>query len=349
MLVVRPVKKDDLDGLITLAEKAGTGLTTLPAHKPTMMAKIEESVAAFISPPDISRKCTYFFVMEDTETGIIAGTSAIIAGVGFDKPFYSYRLLHLTQESTDPPCRVDTELLQLSNDFVGAAEVATLFLDRNYRIANAGKLLSKARYMFMAAHPDRFSDRVIAELRGWVDEDNNSPFWESIGRHFFGMNFNDADRINGQGNSQFIADLMPKFPIYTALLPTTAQDVISKPHDSSRPARRLLEQEGFRFSGAVDIFDGGPTMEVSRQGIWTVRATQKGLLGGIVDGEVKDPQHMAANIDIQDFRVTLTNVVETGTGLWVPANAAKALNVNQGDLVSYAPLQAKPENEKGLL
>lgn len=344
MFVVRPARLNDLDGLMALAEKTGTGLTTLPAHKPALQQKIENSIEAFAGPADTSKRSAYLLILEDTSDGTVCGTSALIAGVGLDKPFYSYRLLHQTQISREPEMRVDTELLQLSNDFVGATEVATLFLDADYRRDKLGKLLSKARYIFMAAHPERFADTVISEIRGWISDDGNSPFWEAIGRHFFGMDFETADEINGRGNSQFIADLMPKFPIYTSLLPDSAQEVIGKPHDGARPAIRLLEKEGFRFSGAVDIFDGGPAMEAHKRGIWTSRKSREGSLGGTVEGESHDPQHLVSNPDINNFRVTLSNVVEGDSGIWLPKGAADVLELENGGAVRYGPVD-RPKNE----
>jgi arginine N-succinyltransferase len=340
MFVVRPAQLRDLDGLMLLAQKTGTGLTTLPAHKPVLQQKIAESIEAFATPAGAgnTEKLNYLLVLEDLSNGTVCGTSALIVGIGLDKPFYSYRILHQTQLSHEPKMRVDTELLQLSNDFVGAAEVATLFLDPAYRRDKLGKLLSKARYMLMAAHPDRFPDTVISELRGWVDDQNRSPFWEAIGRHFFGMDFMTADEINGRGNSQFISDLMPKFPIYTALLPEDARAVIGRPHDDGVPAKRLLEKEGFRFSGAVDIFDGGPEMEVARRAIWTCRKSQEGTVGGTVEGEGKDPMQLVANPSLETFRVVLTNAVEGSSGLWLAKDAADALEIEAGDKVRYSPI-----------
>jgi arginine N-succinyltransferase len=350
MYVVRPARLNDLDGLFALAEKTGTGLTTLPAHKPALQQKIEESIEAFSGAADTSRRSAYLLVLEELETGAVCGTSALIAGVGLDKPFYSYRLLHQTQVCHDPEMRIDTELLQLSNDFVGATEMATLFLDPDHRKPKLGKLLSKARYILMAAHSERFSDTVIAEIRGWIGKDGSSPFWEAIGRHFFGMDFETADEINGRGNSQFIADMMPKFPIYTSLLSESAREVIGKPHDGARPAIKLLENEGFRFSGAVDIFDGGPAMEAHKRGIWTSRKSREGVLGGTVEGAGHDPQHLVANPKIDNFKVTLSNVVEGDTGLWLTVQAAKALELEAGDPVRFGPVERmknEPDQEGG--
>ncbi|UTW55790.1 arginine N-succinyltransferase [Kordiimonas sp. SCSIO 12610] len=341
MFVVRQARSEDLDALMGLAAQTGTGMTTFPADEAVLSKKIADSVEAFASKPqDIENKKTgYLLVLEDLEKNKLIGTSAILTGIGYDKPFYSYRLLHQTQVSQEPAMRVDTELLNLSNDFVGASEIATLFLHPDYRIGQLGKLLAKARYLLIASHPDRFADKMIAEIRGWVDENESSPFWEAIGRQFFCMDFDEADRINGVGNSQFIADLMPKFPIYTALLPESARAVIGKAHDNAAPAKRLLEKEGFHFSGAVDIFDGGPTMEAHKWSIWSVRRSMKDKLGGIVEGNSHEPKHLIAKTDIDDFRVAMTNVVETSSGFWVPSDAAEALQASNGDEMRYVPIE----------
>lgn len=343
MFVVRPARLDDLEGLVRLARVKAPGMTTFPSNEDQLKERLELSEAAFSGPADLGQKSNYLLVLEEVETGKIVGTSALIVGIGLDKPFYSYRIIHHTQTSKEPPIRIDTELLQLSNDYVGATEVATLFLDPEYRTeqyrpAKLGKLLAKARYLLMAAHRSRFPDLVVAEIRGWVDEQGNSPFWDAIGRHFFNLDFYEADDINGQGNSQFISDLMPTFPIYRAILPEAAQDVIGRPHDGAVPAAKLLEREGFHFSGAVDIFDAGPLLDARVDLIATVRNSLEGTLAGSVEGGHADHHHLAANVSLDNFRVVATSVVEGTSGLWLPESAAKALEVSEGDAVRYVSL-----------
>lgn len=345
MMIVRPARQGDLNDLYGLALKTGAGLTTLPSDKKVLKEKIAASLEAFAEGPDPSKKKEYLLVMEDTDKAIVVGTSGIATGVGLDKPFYTYRILHVTQECNGLNKRVDTQLLQMANDYVGASEVMTLFLDPDYRKGHNGKLLSKARYMLIAAHEDRFSEQIISEVRGWVDEDNKSPFWEAIGKSFFQMEFDEADEVSGSGNSQFISDLMPRFPIYTSLLPASAQEVIGKPHDMARGAIKLLEMEGFRKVGSVDIFDGGPTFMAHRNLIWTVSHCQSGKLAGVVEGSSSKLLAMVANPCIENFKVMLTNVVDTESGDWLPAVAAKLLGMKEGDDVLYAPLRLHHEEE----
>ncbi len=336
--IIRPIVEDDLDALCALAEETGTGMTSMPKDRASHERRIAYAREAFTTADTARRSLGYLFVLEDVDSGKVVGTTGIKTGIGYAKPFYSYRLLKITQVSLEPQSRVDTELLQLSNDFTGAAEVGSLFLLPDFRKAYGGRMLAKMRYLFMGAFPERFPDQVIAEIRGWVDDDDKSPFWDAIGRHFFDMEFAEADEINGRGNSQFIADLMPKFPIYTALLPKAAQAVIGKPNDGAVPAVKLLEAEGFRFSGAVDIFDGGPTFNVARPAIRTIRSSRLRPLAGTVDGESAAAKYLIAKDDLDDFRVTMGQVAETDSGVWIAESVARALDLTKGDLIRYAPL-----------
>ena len=108
-------------------------------------------------------------------------------------------------------------------------------------------------------------------IRGIIDEAGGSPFWDGLAGRFFGMSFQEADYFNAIHGNQFIADLMPKHPIYTAMLSESARSVIGLPHPSGRAAMRMLENEGFAYEGYVDIFDGGPSMVARTDQVTTVR------------------------------------------------------------------------------
>ncbi len=89
------------------------------------------------------------------------------------------------------------------------------------------------------------------------------------------MTFQEADEFNAAHGTQFIADLMPKTPIYTAMLAESARQVLGVPHPSGRAAMKMLEREGFAADGYVDIFDGGPTMSVATDQIRTIRESRE--------------------------------------------------------------------------
>ncbi len=336
MLIIRPVQSGDLGMLVDLASQAGGGLTTLPTTKRALSERIARSGRSFGGQASEPGEALYFLVLEDTTKGQIVGTSAVYAEVGVKNPFYNYKLLHLTQISHDPEVRVECTLLTLANDYAGCSELGTLYLRPDHRKAGIGRVLSRSRYLLIGAWPELFAETVMAELRGWVDKAGESPFWDAIGRHFFRMNFAEADEINGRGNSQFIAELMPKFPIYTNLLPRQALEVIGKPHVNTAAAMRILEAEGFKYRGAVDIFDGGPVLEARRDQIKSVRAYREATLGGLEKCE-DCPELLVANIDMKNFRVAATpaRLASDGESLSLPADVAAALRLEEGDRLGY--------------
>ena len=120
-----------------------------------------------------------------------------------------------------------------------------MFLHPDYRGGGNGRLLQFVRFLFIADRPEVFESTVVSEIRGVIDEQDRSPFWNALGQHFFGIDFADADRLSVI-NKKFIAELMPKHPIYIPLLPKDAQDVIGKPHKDS--ARGREESAGGRIS-----------------------------------------------------------------------------------------------------
>lgn len=120
------------------------------------------------------------FVLEDTDTGTVAGICAIEVAVGLNDPWYNYRVGTMVHASKELNVYNALPTLFLCNDHTGASELCTLFLDPAWRKEGNGYLLSKSRFMFMAAFRDRFNEKVVAEMRGVIDDIGYSPFWESL-------------------------------------------------------------------------------------------------------------------------------------------------------------------------
>src|SRR3546814_7751167 len=87
-------------------------------------------------------------------------------------------------------------MLGLTTDLEGSSEVGGLFLHPRARAEGLGLLLARSRYLFIRQHRARFGDRILAELRGVVDEAGASPFWDGVAGRFFGMTFQEADAFN---------------------------------------------------------------------------------------------------------------------------------------------------------
>ena len=276
MMVIRPVERSDVSALMQLASKTGGGLTSLPANEATLSARIERAIKTWQGELPKSEQ-GYVFVLEDSETGTVAGICAIEVAVGLNDPWYNYRVGTLVHASKELNVYNALPTLFLSNDHTGSSELCTLFLDPEWRKEGNGYLLSKSRFMFMAAFRDKFNDKVVAEMRGVIDEHGYSPFWQSLGK-LLSMDFSRADFLCGTGQKAFIAELMPKHPIYTHFLSLGKRffsmdlraDFLcgtGKRHHRSGtgPANRACpcgtEKEGFRYRNYIDIFDGGPTLE----------------------------------------------------------------------------------------
>jgi arginine N-succinyltransferase len=268
-----------------MAKLTGGGFTNLPPDKGALVDKLAASQAAFAKAQDEPGDDMYMFVLEDPEAGLVRGTCQIFSMVGQRQPFYSYRISSLTQHSPELGRTFRAEMLSLTTDFEGSSEVGGLFLHPLERAGGLGMLLARSRYLFIKLHRERFATRLLAELRGVIDESGGSPFWDAIAGRFFGMNFQEADSFNGVHGTQFISDLMPKTPIYTAMLAEGARSVMGVPHPSGRAALRMLETEGFRYEGYIDIFDGGPTVSAPIDQVRTVRESRLLTFAGTHDGE----------------------------------------------------------------
>ena len=337
MFYIRPVERDDLPQLLALAGKTGGGLTSLPADSKTLAARIERSIQTWQGKlPRADRG--YVFVLADSTTHRACGICAIEVAVGLQDPWYNFRVGTQVHASKELEVYNNLATLSLSNDHTGSSELCTLFLDPSYRDGKNGYLLSKSRFLFIAAFRDRFMAKVVAEMRGVSDEQGHSPFWDSVGSHFFSMDFTQADFLSGTGQKAFIAELMPKHPLYVHYLTAPAQAAIGQVHPQTAPARAVLEAEGFRYQNYVDIFDGGPTLECDIDRIRTVRKSR--LLTVEAGEEPADelPLCLVSNDNYHHFRVLLLRADPQSASLRVPAEAAAILGCQPGDQLRVVAL-----------
>jgi len=331
MLVARPAKLSDDKDLFELARLAGPGFTSLAVGEDALRERLEKSVKTFKSTGPSTSDSVYLLMLEDTESGEILGMSAVKAQIGVADPFFNFRILKLAQQSAVTKKRFDMEVLMLVNEYAGASEVSSLFVKKSARGTGAGRLISQARYMLIASDVSRFGEKIISELRGHVDDTGYSPFWEAIGRKFFQMDFNEADQVSASLNTQFISDLMPKHPIYAALLPKEAQDVMGQTHPLGVGARRYLEKEGFRYDGIIDVFDGGPSVTAPSSDIRTIKESRRVTA---VKGTGEFPLNgLISNDNLGAFRSVFSPIrMDYGEAV-LPENVFKALKLESGDAI----------------
>lgn len=336
MQVIRPIRTDDLPQLKALAGTIAGGLTSLPNDADFLESRINDSLRSF--DPKIRRAGDeyYLFVLEDTDTRELLGTSGIHARVGGFDPFYSYEIRHKTFAHEPLGIRKEVAELHLKKTHKGPSEIGSLFLRADARGGGRGRLLSLSRFLFMAAFPKRFASHVLAEMRGYIDATGKAPFWESVGRKFFEKDYYTADFLSGLGNKDFIADLMPEHPIYITLLPPEVQAVIGKVHPETEPALALLSHEGFAESGEVDIFDAGPLLVAELARIRTVAAARVAKVAALLEAEPAGPAQFVANREL-DFRCCLATVNENADGTVSLSTAtAAALGVGVGANLAWS-------------
>ncbi len=343
--IIRPIASTDLELLHQIAIDSGPGFTSLPANRELLQQKITASQESLNKAVQHPKGESYLFVMEEGLSGNVIGVCGIEAAVGLREPFYHFRIGTVVHASRELGVHNTFQTLYLCNDYTGSSEVCTLYLEPEFRHSNNGALLSKSRFMFMAQFPGRFTDKVIAEMRGVSNADSRSPFWDGLGRHFFSMEFSQADYLTGIGNKVFIAELMPKHSIYIHLLPESAQQVIGQVHQNTAPAKRMLESEGFRYENYVDIFDAGPTLACN---LPDIRAIAESHYAKVHIGPAQEHNlaYLVSNTQLQNFRCTMVPFGPSEGQITLPAEVAHLLQVDQGDDVRVvelkSPLPPKP-------
>ncbi len=330
--IIRPAKAADLQSMYEMAKLTGGGFTNLPPDRGALAAKLERAEAAFADPDSAEEDRLFVLMLENRATGEIRGTCQIFTRVGVRWPFYSYRMGTMSKRSEELNRTFRAETLSLVSDLEGASEVGGLFLHPHERAGGLGLLLARSRYLFIRAHREQFADRLIAELRGVIDDAGGSPFWDGVAGKFFGMSFQEADEFNALHGNQFIADLMPKHPVYVAMLSDAAKTVIGLPHPSGRAAMRMLENEGFAFENYIDIFDGGPTMCTRTDTVKSIRDARTDRVAAIGDGGARS---LVATGTWRNFRCAFGDVGDAADGVALNDAAVQSLDVDIGDHIDW--------------
>ena len=337
--VVRPVAENDLVELQTLARSV-RGLTTLPHDTESLQNKIDDSLKAFNPKVRKPGGESYLFVLENLDTGRLLGTSGIVSKVGGFDPFYTYKIKTETLKCDSINVVKHAKVLWLHANHNGPSEMCSLLVSEDARRHGLGRLISLARFLFMAEFSGRFDKHVIAEMRGVDHGDGQPPFWECVGSHFFGTDFYTADAMTGKGDKTIITDLMPRHPLYIELLPQSAQDVIGKVHENTKPALKLLESEGFVFHDEVDIFDAGPTLTAPLKKIRTVGDSRKAPFQQCANTPASGfKMGLFSNAKL-DFRCVVAPIVETKSGtVELDEKVVAALALGVKDEVRYVTLK----------
>lgn len=344
MFIIRPIEQKDLQGLLILLKDSGYGLTTLPKDPEVLKKRIIGSERSFAHREERPKGEDYLFVMEELFTGKIVGISAIISKIGGFDPYSFLRIEKTMNESK--VINVKNEITNMHVHYIhnGPAEICSLFLSPEFRNSQNGRFLSLSRFLFIAENRKYFEKEIIAEMRGMVDDTGHSPFWNAVGKHIFKIDFPTADKVYFT-NRQFVQDLMPKTPIIANLLPEDAQFVIAKVHPNTEPAKRILEQEGFKFSGLVGLFEPGPVLISDIDEIRTIKESVIGEITEISDKSFRSETFIVARTNGK-FRATLGGVVKLKSGGYkISSVTAAGLKLRLGDKIRFATFKPKAKKK----
>jgi arginine N-succinyltransferase len=341
VLLLRDVRKSDLPRLRSLAQVLNS--VNLPADERALAGIVERSVRSFAGRIADPLRRSYVFVLEDPRRGRVLGTSMVIAQHGTrESPCTFLDVTERENYSSTLDRHFRHQVLSIGFHFDGPTEIGGLVVDPRARGGpeQPGKQLSLVRFLYMAMFPDRFRDTVLAELMPPLAKDGKSQFWESFGRRFTGLDYQDADKRSRRGK-EFIQQLFPGGEFYATLLPPRVQRALGKVGRSTEPARRMLARIGFRYVNRIDPFDGGPHYEAKLAEITVVRGHRRlEVAAEPLEAGRGDPEVLAGLLRTSGtnrFRAVRTRARVSGRRVRIPDAAARALGVTEGDEIDLVP------------
>jgi arginine N-succinyltransferase len=332
MFIVREVFPDDLDGLHAVASHLDS--VNLPDDRAVLEQLIEHSRKSFNGQLDVFKREYMFVLLEDKK---LIGTSMIHAQHGTRRaPHIFFDVLEDERYSDTLDKHFVHKVLRIGYNYNGPTEIGGLVLHPDYR-RNAlalGKWLSYVRFLYMGLHRASFRDEVLSELLPPLENDGTSLLWESLGRNFTGMTYQEADRLS-QTNKEFIRSLFPAEPIYISLLPSNVQKLIGQVGPETKGVEKMLRRIGFQYADRIDPFDGGPHFVAKTDEITLVKNTKKAKAVKVNDADDGRPFGLISveRDKAPHFSATGSRFRLEGSSVGLPGNVLEALGIEAGDEV----------------
>ena len=324
----RPIVSADATALLKLVQQSSGGLSSLQPRLAFLKDYIASSEKSFSGAMPLEEPHKYLLGLFESRTDRLIGCAAVKTQIGKDSPFINFDI------KGDGP----DQCLRASSRFTGATEVGSLFLHPDYRADGLGRYLAKVRYLLMASEPWRFGDSVIAELRGICGAEG-SPLYDHLFKYKLEKSFLEADAEYYDRNPEALGDIVPIGCIDTCDMPLEVRASLGQPHPSGVGAMRLLQREGFIFSGTIDLFDAGPIMSVHRDTIRTIMNAKTANILASPSGALGTPTLIASG-KVSDFRAILTLASVGDNGVLVLPNALHGLGAEMDGDIRY--WQAEP-------
>ena len=267
MLILRPARADDINHIERLANASGPLVSTLPASRSHLLRKIERSQHSFIQETTVPGDQSYLFVLEDSQTKQLLGTGEINALAGSKGPFYSFRNDIKIHSSLELNVHNRVHSLTLNHDLSDHSQLCSFYITPELAGSDYPQLITLGRLLYMSISPMRFADQWMAVLPGIFDDQGMAPFWEHVGRKFFGIDYNLAEYYKNTLEKTFIAEMMPYHPLYASLIAKEAQEVMGLVNKGAELQYSLLREQGFEPDKYVEIFDAGPILTAPRNAL----------------------------------------------------------------------------------
>ena len=328
MIVLRPAQLSDISNLERLAYASGPRVSTLPAKRSHLLSKVERSIYSFeqevLTPGDES----YLFVLEEVLTGQLLGTGAVNALAGNREPFYSFRNDIKIHSSRELNVHSRIHALTLNHDLSDHSQLCSFYIAPALVDTHYPSLITLGRLLFMSIFPRRFANEWMAVLPGISDKYGRAPFWEHVGRKFFGIDYNQVEYYNATRDKTFIAEMMPYHPLYVTLIDEEAQAVMGLVHSDAQLQCELLSEQGFEPDKYVEIFDAGPILSVPRNAIPLCQQIKSVTLA-VNKGNAATQTYLLGMADNNDFRACIVQGVLQGGQLFLSQENIALLNCRQ--------------------
>ena len=364
MFVLRDVAPEDLDDLHAAARHLDS--VNLPNDRERLSQLIDVSVQSFAGEIEVAARRFVFVLVDGGEPGgaRVVGASMIFAQHGSRRsPHVFFDVIEEERYSETLDKHFTHQLLRIGYNYKGLTEIGGLVLLPGYRHRREqlGRSLSYVRFLYIALHRRFFCGEVVSELMPPLEPDGTSLLWESLGRRFTGLSYQEADRLSHQ-NKEFIRALFPQDPLYVSLLPSHVQQLVGQVGPETKGVEKMLREIGFEYARRIDPFDGGPHFHAVTDHIALVGATERAQVASPPDegGPAPDPAGVGAGVPsradatLRPYLVAreaaappfflATKVVAPPPGkdgsLTLPHVVREALRVVPGDEVAILPLQS---------
>ncbi len=289
----------------------------------------------------------FMFVLEEIHTEGCIGTSQLVSQMGGPgHPNVCFKLETREKYADDLKFGARHTVARVHLDESGPTELGGLVLQPSFRghKMKLGRFIALVRFHFIGLHRKMFRQMILAELMAPITSNGESLVWDTLGRRFIPLSYEEADRFC-QYSREFMMALLPEGDIHLSLLPPAARAQIGEVGPETVPARRMLEGLGFKYEGYVDPFDGGPYVTARTDEIDLVRDTFHAELGAAVGHEQTDQVGIVSVLNGDgDFRAIQTAFqIDRAGRVRVTPEAMAALHTEPGVDAGCTPMRVPVE------